>query len=264
MLLLQSLATLRQGTENLVFEPFSFLWTDNISFIPSRADDKSSTDRLSIHLQAIVLPEKRNENLLFWSAYCWSFLTFAFCFLELFQYNKCLFGIVFQLTLDYYKSCQNRQCKMIAPILLSAGELLLPHDLNWTLVFVSFLSRYPSNTDNQIYSNSETRIRNLILLVFILYTASFQICLWISPCVYQCFAHYNSIAPRKISDLGGLSLVSSWKPCLFYRCFCFLLSAKCRFWRIPLKRFRIIVIWIPLLPIRLSILQQSWVTYWLP
>ena len=222
MLLLQSLATLRQGTENLVFEPFSFLWTDNISFIPSRADDKSSTDRLSIHLQAIVLPEKRNENLLFWSAYCWSFLTFAFCFLELFQYNKCLFGTVFQLTLDYYKSCQNRQCKMIAPILLSAGELLFPHDLNWTLVFVSFLSRYPSNTDNQIYSNSETRIWNPILLVLILCTVSFQICLWISPSVHQYFIHHQSIASQTISNLGSLSLVSSRKPCLFYRPFWYL------------------------------------------
>ena len=37
----------------------------------------------------------------------------------------------------------------------------------------------------------------------------------------------------------------------------FLLSAKCRFWRISQKRFRIIVFWIPLLPIRLSTLQYS-------
>ena len=81
--------------------------------------------------------------------------------------------------------------------------------VDWTLVFVSFLSRYPSDTDNQIYSNSETRIWNPMLLVLILCTASFQICLWISPCVHQCFAHYHSIAHQKLSNLGGLSL--SWK-----------------------------------------------------
>ena len=57
MPLLQSLTILGQGTENLVFEHFSLLWTDNMSFIPSKAEDKSSADRLSIHLQAIVLPE---------------------------------------------------------------------------------------------------------------------------------------------------------------------------------------------------------------
>ena len=49
-----------------------------------------------------------------------------------------------------------------------------------------------------------------------------SICLWISPCVHQCFAHYQSIAPRKISNLSGLSLVSSWKPCLFCCAFCYL------------------------------------------
>ena len=37
----------------------------------------------------------------------------------------------------------------------------------------------------------------------------------------------------------------------------FLLSAKCRFWRISQKRFPIIVFWIPWLPIRLSTLQYS-------
>ena len=40
----------------------------------------------------------------------------------------------------------------------------------------------------------------------------------------------------------------------------FLLSAKCRFWRfwkISQERFRIIVLWIPSLPIRLSSLQYS-------
>ena len=94
-----------------------------------------------------------------------------------------------------------------------------PQDLDWRLVFVSFLSRYPSDTDNQIYSNSETRIWNPILLVLILCTASFQICLWISPCVHQCFAHYHLIPVSEIFNLVDLSLVSSWKPCLFYRPF---------------------------------------------
>ena len=41
-------------------------------------------------------------------------------------------------------------------------------------------------------------------------------------CVHQCFAHYHSIAPQKTSNLGGLSLVLSWKPCLFYCPFCYL------------------------------------------
>ena len=140
---------------------------------------------------------------------------------------------------------------MVPPSLSSAGELLLPQDLGWTLVFVSFLSRYPSDTDNQIYSNSETRIWNSILLVLILCTASFQICLWISPCVHQCFTHYHSIAFRKIPNLGGLSLVSSWKPCLLYRPFCYLKVIGFE------KRFRIILFWIQSLPIRLSTLQYS-------
>ena len=87
---------------------------------------------------------------------------------------------------------------------------------------VSFLSRYPCNTNNQIYSNRKIRIWNPILLVLILCTASFQICLWTSPCVQQSFAHYYSIAPWKISNLVGLSLASSWKPCLFYHPFCYL------------------------------------------
>ena len=54
------LDNLRTRNLVLVSEPFSLLWTDNMSFIPSKAYDKSSTDQLSIHLQAIVLPEKRN------------------------------------------------------------------------------------------------------------------------------------------------------------------------------------------------------------
>ena len=40
-------------------------------------------------------------------------------------------------------------------------------------------------------------------------------------------------------------------------CFIVLSVAKCRFWRISQKRFRIIVFWIPSLPIRLSTLQYS-------
>ena len=118
------------------------------------------------------------------------------------------------------------------------------------MVFVSFLSRHISDTDNQIYSNSETRIWNPTLLVLIWCTASFQICLWSSPFAYQCFAHYHSKAPQKILNLDGLSLVSSWKPCLFYR-------PLCRFWRISQKCSRIIVFWILSLPIRLSTLQYS-------
>ena len=49
-------------------------------------------------------------------------------------------------------------------------------------MFVSFLSRYSPDTGNQIYLNCKTRIWNLILLVLILCTTLFQICLWISPC----------------------------------------------------------------------------------
>ena len=97
--------------------------------------------------------------------------------------------------------------------------------LRLNLVFVSSLRRYPSDTDNQIYWNSETRIWNPILLVLISCTASFQICLWISPCAHLCFAHYHSIAPRKISSLRCLSLVSSWKPYLFIN-----LSVICKIW----------------------------------
>ena len=125
-----------------------------------------------------------------------------------------------------------------------------PQDLHWMMVFVSFLSRYPSDADNHIYSNSETRIWNPTLLVLIWCTASFQICLWISSCAHQCFAHYHAKARQKILNLNGLSLVLSLKPCLFYR----LLR---RFWRISQKRSRIIVFWILSLPIRLSTLKCS-------
>ena len=152
---------------------------------------------------------------------------------------------------------------MIAPSLSSAGELLLPQDLDWTLVFAFFLSRYLSDTDNQIYSNSKTRIWNSILLVLILCTASFQICLWISSCVHQCFAYNHSIAPRKNSNLGGISLVSSWKPCLFYHPFCYLQNLE---FKLSHKNgseslcseYR--QYWSDYL---LSTIQKSWITYWL-
>ena len=132
-------------------------------------------------------------------------------------------------------------------------------------MFVSFLSRYPSDTDNQIYSNSKIRIWNPILLALILCTASFQICLWISPCVHQCFAHYHLIAPWKISNLGDLSLASLVLKALSVWS-SFLLSAKWRFWRISQKQFWITVFWIchNWSDYLLSSIQQPWVTYWLP
>ena len=129
----------------------------------------------------------------------------------------------FSINFELLKKLPNRQCKTIAQSLSSAEELLLPQDLHWTLVFVSFLSRYPSDTDNQIYSNSETRIWNPILLVLILCTASFQICLWISPCVHQCFAHYYSIAPWKISNIS----VYHWSHLEGLACF-IVLSIICK------------------------------------
>ena len=102
---------------------------------------------------------------------------------------------------------------MIAPSLSSAAELLLPQDLDWTLVFVSFLSRYPSDTDSQIYSNSGTRP------CMILCTASFQICFWISPCVHQCFAHYHAITLFYLQnvDFEGSSKSSFESSCSKYR-----------------------------------------------
>ena len=98
----------------------------------------------------------------------------------------------------------NRQYKTITTSFFSAGELLLPQDLDWSLAFVSFLSRYPSDTDNQIYSNSETKNLRPHFISFVF--------------VY-CFI---PDMPLKISNLDGLSLISSWKPCLFYRSFCYL------------------------------------------
>ena len=58
------------------------------------------TNYLSI-CKPLYYLKKGTRNLPFSSAYCRSFLTFAFCWLKLFQYYKCLFGIVFQLTLHY-------------------------------------------------------------------------------------------------------------------------------------------------------------------
>ena len=144
---------------------------------------------------------------------------------------------------------------MIAPSLSSAGELL-PQYLDWTLVFVSFLSRYPFDTENQIYLNSKTRTWNPILLVMILRTASFQICLWISPCIHQCFAHYHLIIPRKISNLS----VYHWS----HRPFCYLQnkefegSHKNGFQSLcsEYRHYRSDYL--------LSSIQQSWATYWLP
>ena len=50
--------TLGQGTKDLVFEPLFLLWTNNMSFITSWVDDRSSIDRAQhwpIHLQAICI-----------------------------------------------------------------------------------------------------------------------------------------------------------------------------------------------------------------
>ena len=163
-------------------------------------------------------------------------MAFAFCWLEMFQYHKCIFGIGFELTLYYYDSCKNRQCKTISPSPSSTGELLLPQDLDWSLIFDSFLSRYPSNTDNQIYSNSKTRIWNPILLVLVLCAASFQIYLWISLCSSMLCSLSFEVTSENFEFrwsitgliLKALSVLLS-----------FLLSAKCRFWRISEKPFRI-------------------------
>ena len=59
MLLLKSQTPLAKGTKDFVFEPFFLLWTDNMPFVPSRADDKSSTDRLSIHFPGYCITWKK-------------------------------------------------------------------------------------------------------------------------------------------------------------------------------------------------------------
>ena len=92
---------LRTRNRRLSLWTLFLLWTDNMSFIPSRADIKAAlTDYPSI-CKPLYYLKKGTHNLPFSSAYRRSFLAFAFCWLELFQYHKCLFGIVFQLTLDY-------------------------------------------------------------------------------------------------------------------------------------------------------------------
>ena len=143
----------------------------------------------------------------------------------------------------------------MAPSLSSAGELLLPQDLDWTLVFVSFLNRYPSDTDNQIYSSSETRIWNHTLLVLILCTASFQILSlnFIMCSSMLCPLSFDSTLENFEFRWSIAGLILKALSLLL----CFLLSAKCRIWRISQKRCRIIVFWIPSLQIRLSSLQYS-------
>ena len=134
---------------------------------------------------------------------------------------------------------------MITASLSSSGELLLPQDIDWTLVFISFLSRHPSHTDNQIYLNNKTRIWNPILLALILCTVSFQITMSSSM---LCSLSFDS-STWKIWNLFCLSLVSFWNPCSFYRSFCYLQNVD--FEGSHQNWFRIIVFWIPSLPIRL-------------
>ena len=112
------------------------------------------------------------------------------------------------------------------PSLLSAGELLLPQDLDWTLVFVSFLNRYPSDTDNQIYSSSETRIWNHTLLVLILCTASFQILSlnFIMCSSMLCPLSFDSTLENFEFRWSIAGLILKALSLLL----CFLLSAKCR------------------------------------
>ena len=79
MPLLYSLNTWGKRTKDLELELFSLLWTNNMSLIPSRADDKSSTGRLLIHFQTIVLPEKSSlHSPLF---IYWLLIIFDICFL---------------------------------------------------------------------------------------------------------------------------------------------------------------------------------------
>ena len=83
------------------------------SFFQGQMRKAALTDYLS-SCKPLYYLKKGTRNLPFSSAYRRSYLAFAFCWLELFQDHKCLFGIVFQLTLYYQKSCENRQCKTIA------------------------------------------------------------------------------------------------------------------------------------------------------
>ena len=127
------------------------------------------TDYPSTYKQLSYL-KKVTGNLLFSSAYCQSLFAFAFCFVELFQYHKYFFGNIFSINFGLLKKLSKETVQNDCS--KSAEERLLPEDLNWSLVVDSFLSRYPSDTDNQIYLKSKTRIWNPILLVLILCTAS--------------------------------------------------------------------------------------------
>ena len=141
-----------------------------------------------------------------------------------------------------------------------------PQGLNWTLVFVSFLKRYPSDTDNQIYSNSEIRIWNPILLVLILCTASFQI--WTSPCVHHVFTMCSSMLCALSFHSNSENFEFRWSITgglyLLYCPFCYLqnvdfegfhkngFESSCSDYRHYLSDYQ------------LSSIQLSWVTYWLP
>ena len=116
---------------------------------------------------------------------------------------------------------------------MSAGELLLPQDLDWTLMFVSFLRRYPSDTGNQIYPNNKTGIWNPILL-FLIYMYCFipDLALNFTVCSsILCSLPFDSTSENFEFrwSITGLILKS------FYVLLSFLLSAKCRFWRISQK-----------------------------
>ena len=70
------------------------------SFLQGQMIKAALTDYSSI-CKPLYYLKKGTYNLTFLVAYRRSFLTFGFCWLELFQYHKCLFGIVCQLTMDY-------------------------------------------------------------------------------------------------------------------------------------------------------------------
>ena len=68
------------------------------SFFQGQMRKAALTDYLS-SCKPLYYLKKGTRNLPFSSAYRRSFLAFASCWLELFQYHKCLFEIAFQLTL---------------------------------------------------------------------------------------------------------------------------------------------------------------------
>ena len=68
------------------------------SFFQGQMRKAALTDYLS-SCKPLYYLKKRTRNLPFSSAYRRSFLAFTSCWLELFQYHKCLFEIAFQLTL---------------------------------------------------------------------------------------------------------------------------------------------------------------------